>query len=648
MPKSFTADIGNVRFPNENFVRPLESGGTVEAVKDIVQLGMEVDTGVSSGMLRGAEENPAESLVVGGIPIEKGVKLQDPDAVALATEVEGELSLRKVKRMRDQGVISASAAKILAAQSVQAATARRPGLGAEFRKTASAFFGDFGEGQGTLDETAAEKKSASEQAQLRLDAIKDGFVTYAPDGSYDVTPGDFQRYFQDRANKTAHEGIMRSKEVSIMQGQRSASMLTSYAKDRSLAHTNKITGLVTAQMQQFGSVQKPELIDQALFTGRRQANYELGSKIAQAQKAGAVFSPTEIKSMYDAMEEEFKTTAELVKNKSWQEVNKRNAEGIKNLTATLGTLANPAMAALEAVVPGASKHLAEITPKLMAMNPEQRKVYFSHDPWAEQMWNAQTAAMVAGRTIEQVGRGMFPDFKANPSENATAMYVAANMASTQDGKNDAGAQGAITGLEKEVSKGNVAALRTLLDPKVRVNITPESKQRILRATANAGAELLTTIPSLLADLDAYELQYDGKDFIPALSAKGREMMPYEVTRAEREKAAGAHIIVAPGMGQAPRELKDAATQLNLIVRGLYTYGQGEEGSTVMDDPVFQQALKGKRPEEYGQALLEQIKKNQSTIQSFRTQAKKTSVSDAQRRVEEQMLKKQQLKEEGIQ
>src|SRR4030066_135164 len=416
MPKTFTADIGDVRFPNQNFVRPLANTGTIEAVKEVVQLGLEADTGISSGMLRGAQENKEETLVVGGIPVEKGVKLQDKDAVALATEVEGELSLRKVKRMRDQGVISASAAKILASQAVQAATARRPGLGAEFRKTASAFFGAFGEGQGTLDETAAEKQRASELAQLRLDAIKDGFVTYAPDGSYDVTPGDFQRYFQDRARKTAHEGVIRSKEVSIIQGQRSASLLTSYAKDRSLAHTNKITGLVTAQIQQFGSVQKPELIDQALFTGRRTANYELGQRIALAQKNGAVFSPTEIKSMYDAMEEEFKTTAELVKNKSWQEVNKRHAEGIKALTATLGTLANPTMAALEAVVPGSSKHLAEITPKLMSMNTEQREVYFSHDPWAEKMWNAQTAAMLAGRTIEQVGKGLFPDFKTSPPE----------------------------------------------------------------------------------------------------------------------------------------------------------------------------------------------------------------------------------------
>jgi hypothetical protein len=648
MPKTFTADIGDVRFPNQNFVRPLANTGTAEAVKEVVQLGLEVDTGISSGMLRGGQENPEETLVVGGIPIEKGVKLQDPDAVALATEVEGELSLRKVKRMRDQGVISASAAKILAAQSVQAATARRPGLGAEFRKTASAFFGDFGEGQGTLDETAAEKKQASELAQLRLDAIKDGFVTYAPDGSYDVTPGDFQRYFQDRANKTAHEGIMRSKEVGIMQGQRAASLLTSYAKDRSLVHTSKITGLVTAQMQQFGSVAKPELIDQALFTGRRQANYELGQRIAVAQKNGAVFSPTEVKSMYDAMEEEFKTTAELVKNKSWQEVNKRNAEGIKALTTTLGTLANPTMAALEAVVPGSSKHLAEITPKLMAMTTAQRQVYFSHDPWAEKMWNAQTAAMIAGRTIEQVGRGLFPDFKVNPSENAMSLYVAANMASTEDGQKDAGAQGAINGLEKEVAKGNIAALRTLLDPKVRPNITPESKQRILRATANAGANLLTTIPSLLADLDAYELQFDGKDFIPALSEKGRSMNPFEVSRAAREKAEGAQIVVGAGMAQAPRELKDAAAQLNLIVRGLYTYGGDQEGTTVMDDPVFQQALKGKRPEEYGQAILDQIKENQKLIKSFREKASKTTVSKAQRSIEEQLLKKQQLKEEGIQ
>ena len=149
-------------------------------------------------------------------------------------------------------------------------------------------------------------------------------------------------------------------------------------------------------------------------------------------------------------------------------------------------------------------------------------------------------------------------------------------------------------------------------------------------------------------MDAYELQFDGKDFIPALSEKGRSMNPFEVSRAAREKAEGAQIVTGAGMGTAPRELKDAAAQLNLIVRGLNTYGGDQEGTTVMDDPIFQQALKGKRPEEYGQALMEQIKTNQKLIKSFREKAKKTSVSEAQRSVEEQLLKKQQLKEEGIQ
>jgi hypothetical protein len=636
MPKTFTADVGDVRFPDRNFVRPIKGNETLEAAKTVVGQVLEVDKAVAEAKLTGDETS--EKLTVGGIEIESGVKLKDQDSIALAKEVEGELSLRKVKRMRDQGLLSASGAKILAANAVQAASARRPGLADEFRKTASAFFGDFGEGQGTLDESAKEKLAAAEMAKVRMRAIEHGFATILPDGTYDVTDADIRRTFQFDANDNINKARLQKTSIDVMNGDRSASTLDLHGRTLALKATQRVTGMVIAQVQQFGSVKDAETISVALNTGRRTTQNELRKQVAFAQSQGQVISSSHIKALYEAAEAEFKATEELVKSKSWQEINKKNADGIRALTYSLGVNANPAMAAQEAISPGSSKWLVELAPKWAEMSEAQRAALLERDPWARTVWNSQMAAERAGASLSDVLSGVFPDKGSNPSRNAAAIYTASHLATSKDGKQDPHVQTAIDGLRNEVAKGNIATLRTLLDPKARANMTPETKTQVLRSVANEASNLLVQIPGILADFDAYELAFDGKDFVPQLSAKGKERMP----------AGKTDWVIAPGMGGIPPELKDAAKSLNMIVRALTTYGNDPEtGTTFKEDPIFKEAFKGMSPEDYANIINDKLHERQKLLKNFREKTKKTTISDAQKKVEEQLLRKQDLKAEGV-
>lgn len=646
MPKTFTADIGNVRFPEQRFVTPRVENDTAEAAKTLTGLALETDKRMAESRLTGDESS--DKLTVGGIEIEKGTRLADADSIALAKEVEGELSLRKVKRMREQGILSASGAKILAAGAVQAASARRPGLAEEFRKTASAFFGDFGEGQGTLDETERERTLASERAKVRMRAIEHGFATILPDGTYDVTDADIRKTLQFDASDNINKATLQKTSIDIMNGDRTASTLDLHGRTEALRATQKVTGMVIAQVQQYGSVKDPESITTALNTQRRTVQNNIRRGVAYAQSQGQVISQAHIKSLYEAAEAEFKATEDLVKSKSWQEIAKKNADGIRALTYSLGVNANPTMAAQEAIAPQSSKWLIELAPKWAGMSEAQRSALLERDPMARTIWNSQMAAEKAGAALADVLSGVFPDRQTSPSRNAAAIYTASHLATSKDGKKDPHVQTAIDGLRDEVAKGNTATLRTLLDPKARANMTPETKTSVMRSVANEASNLLVQIPGLLADYHAYELAFDGKDFFPQLSASGKEMMPTEVSRAAREKASGTQILIEAGMAQAPSELKEAAKSLNLIVRALTTYGNDPEtGTTFKEDPIFKEAFKGMSPEDYANIILNKLHERQKLLNDFREKAKKTTISDAQRKVEEQLLRKQDLKAEGV-
>jgi hypothetical protein len=640
MPKTFTADIGNVSFPGQNFQRPLESNtGTMEAAKQVAQTAIELDTGISTGMLRGEESS--DTLVVGGIPIAKGTKLPDADSIALANEVEGELSLRKVKRMRDQGVLSASGAKILAAQAVQAASARRPGLAAEFRKTASGFFGDFGEGQGTLNETASEKQAASEAAMLRKEAISRSEYTLLPDGSPSISAQNLKNTQRAVARENTIKAAQGENVMAVIHGDKSIARVDLIGRTAAVKATDKVMGLAYAQITQTGSIKDYKALEASLALGRRTITNEINKGVKAVLDGGGHLTQAQIKQAHESAEAEFKAVESNLKSQSWQEVAKVNKEGLSAYVYNMGVAANPSMAAQEAAAPGSTKFLVELAPKWAEMSPTQREVYFQRDPWAREVWNTQAAAAVAGRSISAAISGMFPDFKTNPAENAQTIYSASHIAASKDGKNDPNVQGAITGLQNEVAKGNIAALHTLLDPKVRPNITPESKKEIMRSAANEAANLVVTVPGLLAEYDAYELKFDGKDFVPSLSEKGRKMMSYE-------RAGGSKWVIEPGMAAAPTQLKDAAKALNLIVRGLTTYGNDPEtGTTFKEDPLFKEAFRGMAPEDYANLILKQIDSNSKTLREFRKANEKPKVSAAQQKVEEQMLRKQYLKEQGI-
>ena len=283
MPKTFTAELPSANFPHQNFQRPSGENPTAVAAEQLTKLGLDADKQISEASLKGNESS--DTLTVGGIAIPPGTKIPEKDIVNLANEIEGDLSLRKIKRMREQGLVSHSGAKILAANAVQAASARRPGLADDYRKTASAFFGDFGEGQGTLDQTKSEKDAADEMKKIRALAITNGFFSIDPTtGQHQISPENLYNLQQFTAQNTKHTVDEHRHAAGLRAGVAQEANLLGYSEAVTNQTTLSVLGMVNAEFAKNGYVVDDKKLELILENGKQRANSAIRQKVAEMSK----------------------------------------------------------------------------------------------------------------------------------------------------------------------------------------------------------------------------------------------------------------------------------------------------------------------------------------------------------------------------
>src|SRR3972149_5768093 len=114
---TFTQDMPSVQFPERNFSRPLAVDPT-DLAKTVGQVGLTLYADKVSRDLEGTD----------GEPVTPGPVSPTPSGIeAVTPEVDKELNLTRIAKMRQQGLLTASGAKIMAARAVQSASARLPG-----------------------------------------------------------------------------------------------------------------------------------------------------------------------------------------------------------------------------------------------------------------------------------------------------------------------------------------------------------------------------------------------------------------------------------------------------------------------------------------------------------------------------------------
>ena len=419
------------------------------------------------------------------------------DELASAALNEKELNLRKIKRMREQGLVSASGAKVMANQAVQSASARLPGRAAEFRKMTAAFFGDFGEGQDLLEQTDKEKKQGELEFALKKAAALKGYGQFDQNGRLIQNSDDVNNYLAVVRGTFHNEAEMSNLSLAFEQGKATTSTAVQLANRQGRKFMLEFMGDVNGKLSHDGVLYKPAELIARLSTAQQSAEAAMDKFLNDPSRAG-IITPQMRTSARSELQGQFKTMQDFVTSQAFSKVMQENRQGIQDLFKIYSYNALPNLAiAREAGGDNAVKFFTEYAPKFANMNENQRNALLAHDPAARMAWNTAIAADRIHRSYSNVIKGFLP---ASSMDRVVTQDAAAwNMTQPVENPQDQEAKSkAFDILRQSANEGETEKLAVLTFPETSKNSTAQDQEQVLSLLANEWAAHQTTTAQLLA------------------------------------------------------------------------------------------------------------------------------------------------------
>jgi hypothetical protein len=580
--KTFTKDVGTVQFPDRNFSRPIATDPT-DLVKTAANLALEGYTAKVASDLEGGTTEPGPA---NDPTLKSGMAGVSPD-------VDKELSLSKIAKMRQQGLLTDSGAKILAAKAVQSASARLPGKASEFRSQAAAFFGDFGPGTGLLDKTAGEKQQAALQSHLDNLAINNGLANVTPSGP--VVTDEHRNIVLNRLNQTSQIELENKRiENGFAQGRVAAAQTYNYASGIAHNETLGILGKMQARITNDGSIMKPEELMNEIGLAKQRA-----LSAAQSRLQDKMVDPSVISTTTNNINEYFKNIETMVTSQSFSTIMKTNRDGMMAYLDVAGAKAFPMLALAERAAPGTgAKFVVDTMQRMQNMNPEQLKNWYKNDPGAALVgdFQQQLPSLIEG--LRNVTNGILPDRKVSPGAyNSTVLGAASAALDSNPDTTPESKQKGIDILNKSVASGDRQSIYVMGDPRVAINTTPEQRKQLVFGLANEVAKVKMSLPAIMSE--AKNLSFAGElPLQDILTYKAGEFIfnPLVTTGSYNDLLSGPTDIKQAAMITSPEILNSIKT-LNAVAKVLRTYETS---------PEFERALGGKTPDEYLKGLLSDL------------------------------------------
>lgn len=572
MPKTFTADIGQVQFPYAKIGGVEPNTTQAKVIQDVAKLGLQVDKDIAEARAEGDEKEP---LALGGVQLPPGTPLPERDVMSLAISEKDDLNLTKIKKMRDQGLISSSNAKVLVSQSVQSASARRPAYAAEYRKQAGDFFGDFGSGQGRLDQTEEEKRQAKDIDKLQTAAFGIGEFVINQNGRPEYTYQNIQNAQAFLQLKARGEVEAVETAMELRKENRSASALTNFASSAAQGAMSKVWGGAMAELTNKGS------IDDLKWTVMANANklaldIDITSNIRALTAGGTNLSPAAQDQIRKAGHEAFDTHVKVIKDLTTSEVFKKNAQVIKDFIYANGARANPLLASLSQWGPDAAGLAVIAHQRVQGLSEAQRSLLLQSDPRLAQGYAFYEGAVRSLPALEKIlGIGKVE----SPSDAALAAVVA-GIPGTKDSPEAEKVRGK---LGEAARQGNPNAMRVLSTGGVRANMKKDEIIATAKNTASYQAQIERTIVPMLAENHLWSLYFDGAKVRLQYKDKGTKK-PHELDN---------FLDAYP-----PQALVRAVEAMNVGHKGFKNFdGDPTFGSTLRTDPDLKDFYGNRSPEE---------------------------------------------------
>lgn len=496
---SFQQSAGDVQFPFAPLGAPRPDTSKARVIGLLGNLGLQAVEGKISADLVGEVEDPnafqptPEDFDVGaGGPEEMSQK----DLVTAALN-DKELSLRKVALARSQGLISAEEAKTRANMAVQAATARLPGRAQEFRQKAAAFFGDFGEGQGLLNQTAEEKRNASIMQQLTLLALKNGYLPHELGTFLGV-----QRQFNE--NKLATQNF----EAKVREGTAEANSILNYGVNVANQGLVEFMGEVSGDLANDGLIVKPEAYLQRLAAVKARGATQLQSLMAQS---GDVIEASKRSAVMTAYDDYFKPIEAMVASGDMHEIMGKNAKLVKDFVSVDAVRSFYGISVLNAAGgPEAVRMGLETQRMLDKMNPDKRKAHLDINPLQAVFYDAMQQLSDIQNARKDVIDGLIPPI--GTWRNAMANTVAKQIILTGDPDDPPTNVAALGHARKAHAAGQTETLDAFADPRAKARQQPPARKETMQWVASNLASLEASGGGIMADDVATELVFENGRF----------------------------------------------------------------------------------------------------------------------------------------
>jgi hypothetical protein len=476
---SFQKTLQGASFPGMNFdfPRPDTSAGTI--IETAGKLGREAYAGhIEKGMVGENRDYTREELTQAALD-------------------DKELNLRKVKQMREQGLISASGARVMANQAVQSASARLPGRASEFRQMAAAFFGDFGEGQDLLKETAAEKaKGEIEQAMKKQAALK-GYGYLDANGNLVQTAEQVNTFFSIVRGSFHNEAEMSNLAVDFERGKATTATAVEFANRTVRKTLLDVMGQINGKLTRDGTLFNPEELNALMSSSQQVAESQMDAFLNDPKRTGLV-TPQMRSAARSEIESMYKNMRSFVTSQSFATLMKERREGVQDLFKIYSYNALPHLAiAREAGGDQGVKFFTEYAPKFAKMNENQRNALLSTDPAARNAWNTAIAADRIHRSYGNVIQGFLPrgGMDRMVTQDAAAWTMTQPVAESADQNNKSHA---LDILRQSAQEGETEKLKVLTFPEAAKNATPKDQEAVLNLMATEWAGHRTTTATLLA------------------------------------------------------------------------------------------------------------------------------------------------------
>jgi hypothetical protein len=421
-----------------------------------------------------------------------------------------ELNLRKIKQMREQGLVTASGAKIMANQAVQAASARLPGRAAEFRQQAAVFFGDFGEGQDLLKQTADEGKQAELVFALKKAAALKGYGRLDPKTGQLVQSSDQVNDYLDVVNKAyQNERESQAIELNLKRGTATTADAVTLANRRSRTFLLGFLGDVNGKLTQDGVLFKPEELNARLLVAQQGAEAAVDKFMNDPNNAGTI-TPQMRTAARNEIAATFTNMKKFVESQSFAKVMQERRQGVQDLTKIYSYNALPEMAlAYEAGGDNAVKFFTEYAPKFQHMNANQRAALLRNDPLARNAWNTAIAADRIRRSYGNVLRGFLPGTDSAMDRAVTQDGAAWTMTQPAANPGDQETKShAFDILRQSANEGQREKLKVLEFPETAKNSTPQDQEKVLNLLSDEWAGHLVHTSNLLTPKDGIKADQD--------------------------------------------------------------------------------------------------------------------------------------------